>query len=146
MFTPMLASGALRFAFEKATTEGKITIGVLLVVSIFSWTVIITKSRQLMRARKAAKKFFVAYRATRDPLEIARRGEEFDGAPAYELYYTGAEEIEYHLKNNPIKIVKLESVAPSRHALATGVDTDVIARQITTKISRSSFESVRVAL
>src|ERR1044071_5616254 len=99
-FQPFFAS-ALDFAFKQATIEGKITIGVLLVVSIFSWTVIITKSRQLMRARKAAKKFFVAYRATRDPLEIARRGEEFDGAPAYDLYYTGAEETEYHLKNNP---------------------------------------------
>src|SRR5215468_10203267 len=94
---PMFASGALRFAFEKATTEGKITIGVLIVVSIFSWTVIITKARQLIRARSAGKKFFTAYRETRDPLEIARRGEEFDGAPAFELYYVGAEEIEYHL-------------------------------------------------
>ncbi len=26
-FSPFFASGALRFAFEKATTEGKITIG-----------------------------------------------------------------------------------------------------------------------
>ena len=49
-------------------------------------------------ARKAAKKFFAAYRATRDPMEIARRGEEFDGAPAYELYYVGAEETELQLE------------------------------------------------
>ncbi|MDB6019941.1 MAG: MotA/TolQ/ExbB proton channel, partial [Pedosphaera sp.] len=38
----MLASGALQFAFQKATTEGKITIGVLVLLSLFSWTVIIT--------------------------------------------------------------------------------------------------------
>src|SRR6267154_2738049 len=66
---PLFASGALRFAFEKATIEGKITIGVLIVVSIFSWTVIISKARQLYRARKIGKKFFIAYRATRYPLE-----------------------------------------------------------------------------
>jgi len=41
--SPILASGAIKFAFEKATTEGKITIGVLVIVSIFSWTVIISK-------------------------------------------------------------------------------------------------------
>src|ERR1017187_859581 len=93
-FTPFFASGALRFAFEKATTEGKTCIVALIILSIFSWTVIITKGRQLYRARKAGKKFFKAYRETRDPLELARRGEEFDGAPAYELYYTGAEEVE----------------------------------------------------
>src|SRR5215471_1489950 len=143
--SPFFASGALSFAFQKATTEGKLTICALLVVSIFSWTVIITKSRQLLRARKMSQRFFKAYRQTRDPLEIARRGEEFDGAPAYELYYTGAEETEYHLKNNPIQIVRMKSVAPTSNS-ALGAETDIIARQITTKISQSSFEAVRVAL
>ena len=74
-FTPILASGALSFAFQKATTEGKITIGALLVVSIFSWSVIITKARQLYRAKKMSSKFFKSYRETRDPMEIAKRGE-----------------------------------------------------------------------
>jgi biopolymer transport protein ExbB/TolQ len=143
--TPMLASGALRFAFEKATTEGKMTICALLVVSIFSWTVIITKSRQLYLARKMGKKFFAAYRETRDPLELARRGEEFDGAPAYELYYAGAEETEYHLKNNPIQVERVKSASRGLPT-ATGAETDFIARQITTKISSASFDSVRVAL
>ena len=32
----LLAAGALQFAFEKATLEGKITIGCLLVLSLFS--------------------------------------------------------------------------------------------------------------
>ncbi len=144
LFTPIFASGALRFAFEKATTEGKITIGCLFIVSVFSWTVMISKARQLMRARKMAKKFFEAYRATRDPLEIARNGTEFDGAPAYELYYEGAEELDYQLKNNPVKVVRVQSVHGP--AGATGAETDHLARQITTKISASSFESVKVAL
>src|SRR3979490_412348 len=122
MFSPFFASGALRFAFEKATIEGKITIGVLIIVSIFSWTVMITKARQLLRARKMAKKFFTAYRATRDPMEIARRGEQFDGAPAYELYYVGAEETEYHLKNNPVQVERVRSVAAGGGASATGAE------------------------
>lgn len=144
-FQPFFAS-ALDFAFKQATPEGKLTICALIIVSIFSWTVIISKARQLIRARKAAKKFFTAYRATRDPLEIARRGEEFDGAPAYELYYTGAEETEYHLKNNPVQVVRIKSMSSSPNVSATGAETDILARQITTKISHSSFESVRVAL
>ena len=143
--SPFFAS-ALQFAFEKATPEGKATIIVLIILSIFSWTVIITKARQLLRARKMGKKFFKAYRATRDPLEIARRGEEFDGAPAYELYYIGAEEAEYQLKNNPVQVVRVRSVAAPSTPSATGAETDVLAREITTKISASSFESVRVSL
>jgi biopolymer transport protein ExbB/TolQ len=76
--TPLFASGALRFAFEKATTEGKLTICALIVLSIFSWTVIITKGRQLLRANKMSKKFYKAYRDTRDPLEIAKAGTDYD--------------------------------------------------------------------
>ena len=146
LFTPIFASGALRFAFEKATTEGKITIGALLIVSMLSWTVIITKSRQLLRARKMTNKFFKAYRETRDPMEIARGGAEFDGAPVYELYYVGAAETEYQLKHNPVRVTVLKAAASNNSPTALGVETDHIARQITTKISLSSFDSVKVSL
>jgi len=143
--SPLFATGAFRFAIEKATTEGKLTICVLVIVSIFSWTVIITKTRQLYRARKMGQKFFKAYRENRDPLELARRGEEFDGAPAYEIYYTGAEETEYHLKNNPVQVVRIHSVGGSMPG-GTGAETDILARQITTKISPASFDTVKVSL
>jgi biopolymer transport protein ExbB/TolQ len=142
LFSPILGS-ALEFAFKQATTEGKMTICALIIVSVFSWTVMISKARQLILARRAAKKFFAAYRETRDPLDIYRRKEQFDGAPAYELYVTGAEETEYHLKNNPINIERVQSVVPG---ISTQAQTDVIARSITTKISHGSFDSVRVAL
>ena len=121
-FTPIFGSGALQFAFEKATTEGKITIGALLILSLFSWTIILTKFYQLARARRVAKRFFAAYGSTRDPLEIQRRGEEFDGAPAYSLYAKGADELEYHLKHNPLQI------------------------QGEVRVSAKSFDSVKVTL
>src|SRR5258705_334171 len=149
-FQPFFAN-ALDFAFKQATREGKPPIGALIIVSIFSGRVIIPNTRQLIRARKAAKRFFTSYRATRDPLEIARRGEEFDGAPAYELYYTGAEETEYQLKNNPFHVTQVRSVSSSAPTsssgpTATGAETDILARQITTKISQTSFDAVRVTL
>jgi biopolymer transport protein ExbB/TolQ len=121
---PLLASsgGAFQFAIEKATTEGKITIGMLIIVSLFSWTVIITKSRQLYRARQMGRKFFTAYRSTRDPLEIFNKNDEFPGAPAYDVYFTGAEELGYHLKNNPVTV------------------------KGKTRVSSASFDSVKVAM
>jgi|SRR6516164_2407206 biopolymer transport protein ExbB/TolQ len=148
LIAPLFAAGtsshALGFAWKHLTKEGFCTILALLVVSIFSWTVIISKARQLIRARRMSKKFYAAYRATRDPLDIYRRKEEFDGAPAYELYVTGAEEAEYHLKNNPVHIEQeAKSVVPG---IATQAHTDIIARAITTKISHASFDSVRVSL
>jgi len=136
MFQPILASNAAVYAIENATTEGKITVIVLLLLSLFSWTILISKIRQLIIARKAAKKFFAAYSATRDPLDIKKRGEEFEGAPAWELYDRGAEEILYHLKNNPVTVrVDSGDDAAPRAALAAKP-----------KISRGSFEAVKVVL
>jgi biopolymer transport protein ExbB/TolQ len=146
-FTPIFAASAFVYAIEKATTEGKITICALVVVSLFSWTVIITKFRQLYRARKMARKFFAAYRATRDPMEIFRKKLEFDGAPAYELYFVGAEETEYHLKNNPVELTQVQSVNNGEGKKSSGfAETDHLAKSILTKISHASFESVKVAL
>jgi biopolymer transport protein ExbB/TolQ len=119
---PLFALSAIQFAFDKATPEGKITILCLAVVSLLSWTVIITKARQLWLARKMARKFFAAYRATRDPLDLHRNQQQFDGAPAYEVYITGAEELSYHLKNNPVPV------------------------NGKTKVSRAAFDFVRVAM
>lgn len=140
IFQPMLAANAAVYAIENATTEGKITVCVLFALSLFSWTIIITKFRQLLIARKAAKKFFAVYNTTRDPLDIKKRGEEFDGAPAWELYDRGAEEMLYHLKNNPVQVQPIVI-----HSTGDG-HTDHLARAITTKISPSSFEAVKVVL
>lgn len=146
--TPLLAN-AFSFAMEKATLEGKLTIGMLVLVSLFSWTVIINKARQLYLASKMSKKFYSAYRATRDPMEIFNKKEEFPGAPAYEVYYTGVEELVYHLKNNPVEVVKIKSLHQSNHTIPDAVrdvHTDTLARSIVTKVSNASFDSVKVAL
>jgi biopolymer transport protein ExbB/TolQ len=119
---PILAAGALQFAFDKATTEGKITIASLLVVSLFSWTVILSKAWQLHRARKVARRFFQAYRTTRAPLDLSRSGSDFEGAPAFDLYVAGAEELTYQLQNNPVDV------------------------RGETRISATSFASVKAAL
>jgi len=119
---PFLADSALTFAFNKVTPEGKATIFLLAIVSIFSWTVIITKAIQLYKATSRGKKFFTSYRATRDPLEIFNKNDTFSGAPAYEVYYTGAEELGYHLKNNPVTV------------------------KGKTRVSNPSFDSVKVAM
>jgi biopolymer transport protein ExbB/TolQ len=137
---PILANAAV-YAIENATAEGKTTCAVLVLLSLFSWTVIITKFRQLLIARRATKRFMAAYASTRDPLDIQKRGEEFDGAPAYALYERGAEEVLYHLKNNPVEMKGAVVV----HSTGEG-NTDHLARANTTKISNASFEAVKVIL
>jgi biopolymer transport protein ExbB/TolQ len=146
LYVNPLFANAFTFAIDKATTEGKITIAMLIVVSLFSWTVMINKARQLFRARQAAKGFFKGYRATRDPLEIFNRNKQFPGAPAFEVYFAGAQELAYQLKNNPVQLSPHDLVRSVNPSAVPGADTDIIARSIPTKISSGSFDSVRVTL
>jgi biopolymer transport protein TolQ len=141
---PMLAASALEFAIKKATPEGKVTMSALLLLSLFSWTIIITKARQLMIARKWSKRFYDTYNETRDPLDIKRREESFEGAPGYQIYIRGADEVEYHLKNNPVQVEGRARVLTDP-SLGHG-NTDIIARTRKTKISMASFDAVKLVM
>jgi biopolymer transport protein TolQ len=142
--SPILAVNAMKFAIEKATPEGKTTMSALLLLSLFSWTIIITKARQLAIARKWAKKFFAAYESTRDPLDIKRKDEIFEGAPAYQLYIRGADELTYHLKTYPVQ-VKARADRTSDASIGHG-QTEVFVRSSSTRISNASFEAVKVVM
>jgi biopolymer transport protein ExbB/TolQ len=109
------SGNAFWFAMQNATTEGKATICCLLLLSLFSWTIIITKARQLYIARKWARRFFAVYNESRDPLDIKRKGEVFEGAPAYQLYIRGADEIDYQLKNHPVKVKGKQYISPASY-------------------------------
>lgn len=143
----MLATNAAGYAIANATPEGKVTFFALLILSLFSWTIIISKFRQLVIASKATKKFMTAYSATRDPLDIQRKGEErqFEGAPAYQLYIRGADELAYHLKNNPVVVNAPASFTPGPDGQITE-DTAFLAKSKRVKISMSSFEAMKVIL
>jgi biopolymer transport protein ExbB/TolQ len=121
LVTPIFAN-ALQFAFEKATAEGKATIGVLVLVSLFSWSVIVSKILQLSKASRMSKRFFSAYTRTRHPHELQQQGEKFEGAPAYELYCAGIDELNAQLD-------KAASQGSKRR-----------------KIGATAFEAVRVAI
>lgn len=137
----MFAENAATYAIKNATTEGKITVLVLLLLSLFSWTVILTKLRQILIARKATKKFMTAYAATRDPLDIMKKGENYEGAPAFQLYTRGTEELAYHLKNNPVTVKTVVFQSGVEHT-----NTDVLSKTTQTKISPASFEALKVVL
>jgi biopolymer transport protein TolQ len=146
MLEPMMGANAAVFAIKNATVEGQVTVVVLLLLSLFSWTIILGKFRQLLIARAAAKRFLEAYASTRDPLDIQRSQQEFDGAPAYQLYIRGADELAYQLKNNPVSVagrvrpvVELPPGMENEH-------TDLLAKAKVTKISTASFDAVRVTL
>lgn len=131
--TPLFA-GAIDYSFKQLSHEGYITMSMLAIVSLVSWSVIISKSVQLLRARRMSKKFFEAWRQTKNPLELARSGQQFEGSPAYEIYTAVAQEVAYHLEHNP---VVPKSTSKSKEAKEG--ESDI-------KISFASFDLVKSTL
>jgi biopolymer transport protein ExbB/TolQ len=127
---PLLASGALQFAFERATTEGKVTIGALVVLSFFSWTVIVTKARQLYLATTLTRKFLAAYNATSLPLELPRTGDAFGPVPAFHVYRRAANEVERLLKIAPAPHDPGHMTTPAFEAVKAALEESVGAEAI----------------
>jgi biopolymer transport protein TolQ len=97
VFSKLLASGGLLFAFEHATIAGKIVLLTLAIGSIFSWSVMITKMRVIRFARKQTIRFLEAFRQDRQPLRLYERNARFPGAPIFNVYRAGCEELAFHL-------------------------------------------------
>jgi biopolymer transport protein ExbB/TolQ len=90
-----MSSGGVAFALSHATLEGKITISVLLIFSLVSWTIIINKFRQLAKAKKRNALFLDYYSRSKSPLVIFNKGKlgQLQGSPMYDLYHGGCEEL-----------------------------------------------------
>jgi biopolymer transport protein ExbB/TolQ len=89
------SAGGIGFALSHATLEGKITILVLVIFSLASWSVIVSKFLQLAKARRRNRLFLDTYSKTRSPLALFSKGpiKQFQGSPMYDLYWGGCEEL-----------------------------------------------------
>jgi len=92
-----LASGGLLFAFEHSTVAGKIILLALAIASIFSWSVMITKLRLIRFARKQTARFLIAFRQDRQPLRLFERNAHFPGAPMFNVYRAGCQELVFQM-------------------------------------------------
>ena len=95
----LAANGAdpLLFAFRESTVPGKLILFCLFIGSIFSWSVMVTKIRVIRYARRRTEEFVDQFRADRQPLRLYEDGMPYDGAPLYEVYFAGCQEMTFHL-------------------------------------------------
>ncbi len=81
LIAKLLAAGGLVFAFGHATIAGKAVLSLLAVVSIFSWSIMITKLRVIRFARQQNARFLAAFRQDRQPLRLFEKNARFPGSP-----------------------------------------------------------------
>lgn len=77
---------AIQYAVGHMTTEGIVTMSLLGLMSLASWTVIVGKAFGLRKQRRLAQEFYAEFEKISDPFELIGRDKEFEGAPPYSVY------------------------------------------------------------
>jgi biopolymer transport protein TolQ len=146
----VVASGLIH-AVRESDLQGQIIIGILCLGSALTWSVMLTKWQQLSRARKTGAEFLNHFRRGRDPLHLFINNFEMTGAPLYNIYRMGAEEVsaqlggENRVANRRASassasggVLTLESPVATREQGAVNVETlrNVLGRSIDAEIMK----------
>ncbi len=97
----VIAASGIFFAFEEANVAGKVVIVLLLIGSIFSWSVILTKLGSVSAAKRGNRKFLREFRRDRRPLRLYEMRLPFRGSPIAAVYRAGCRELTFHLLGSP---------------------------------------------
>lgn len=69
--------------------SGKLIVVILVVASIFAWSVMVTKYLDLVRAQRASRRFQLAFRGEAHPLSLYLKRHAFAESPIYKVYEAG---------------------------------------------------------
>jgi len=95
----LFAESDLIFIWTKATPEGRAVIIVLVLFSIFAWSVMATKAMQMRRAKKLNALFEMEFRTQKHVLEIFDRKLQVTDCPLFMVYQAGCQELDARLKS-----------------------------------------------
>jgi biopolymer transport protein ExbB/TolQ len=89
----------LTYIWRQATFEGKVIIGVLVIFSMFAWSVMISKFLSMRRAKKLNEYFDDEFRTQKQVKGIYDRNLQVDGCPLFAVYREGMSELDKRLKS-----------------------------------------------
>lgn len=130
---PFIASGGVLFAFEHSNPAGKGILFVLLIGSIFSWAVMLTKFFFIRKARQENARFMQYFRRSKHPLALYEKKLYFEPSPLAAVYHSGCKELCFHLLGSSEVDETLQArlsasrqlEAPSIHSVRVAMDRAV---------------------
>ena len=96
-------------------------IGILIFFSLFSWTIVLSKSGVFSRARSRNRKFLGAFRKAKNLQTIAAVTEQFNAAPLVAVFEFGYREIERQISQRGALVNK----ASVERSLQLGISEEV---------------------
>lgn len=124
---PLLAENQMEllFIWERATIEAKIIIVVLLIFSIFAWSVMAAKGLQMRRAKRMNGLFDAEFRTQKQVFGIFDKRVQVQGCPNFEVYQAGCQELEGRLRSGKTRSrdsnVSLKAMEHVKRALERSV-------------------------
>lgn len=94
----LLAESDLLYVVKNATFEGKAIIAILVLFSIFAWSVMAAKATQMRRARKLNLYFETEFRSQKHVLDIFDRRLQVPDCPMFMVYQEGCRELDTRLR------------------------------------------------
>ena len=95
----LFAESQLHYVWSRAPIEGKSILVVLMIFSVFAWSVMVSKSLQMRRAKKLNQFFDAEFRAQKNVLGIFDRRIQVEGCPLFTVYHAGSIELDARLKD-----------------------------------------------
>ncbi|MGZ8919473.1 MAG: MotA/TolQ/ExbB proton channel family protein [Limisphaerales bacterium] len=89
----------LLYVWEQSSGHAKIIIIILVIFSIFAWSVMAAKALQMRRAKRMNGFFDTEFRSQKQVFGIFDRRIQVDGCPNFAVYQTGCQELEGRLKS-----------------------------------------------
>lgn len=121
----LLAQSNLMFNLSKATLEGKVVIGILVVFSIFAWSVMVSKSLAFRRARRLNALFDNEFRRQRHALEIFDRRVQVEGCPLFTVYKDGCLDLTSRLRRGGPEGASREISLKAMELVKSGLERSV---------------------
>lgn len=96
----VFADAGIVYAIGASNLAGKIILLVLLVGSLFTWSVIVTKISAVRRIRRETLAFLKPFRGLGKPLDLYFDPRRRYACPAYQVYRAGCRELLFQLTGN----------------------------------------------
>jgi biopolymer transport protein ExbB/TolQ len=95
---PPRAQSELLYIWGQATPEGKAVIFILMIFSIFAWSVMVAKGLQMRRAKKLNRYFDAEFRTQPHVLSVFDRRINVPDCPLFMVYHEGCKELDARLR------------------------------------------------
>jgi len=83
---PLPPLSMVAYAFSTSDFTGKMIVILLLLASVFAWTIMVSKYNDLKRARVMSDKFIQTYRRDGQPLGLFLQHQRYPESPVYRVY------------------------------------------------------------